>query len=120
LLLLAGFSAVSQTGNKDFTLEDIFQKYIFHVASMPGFNGMKDGRQYTRMDKDGLTSYDLATGKETGIIFPNPKGLRIEDYTFSKDEHKLLIYTEGENIYRRIAATAAPLRETKPLRLCAS
>jgi len=101
LLLLAGFPAISQTGNKDFTLEDIFQKYIFRVASVPGFNGMKDGRQYTRMDKDDLKSYDLATGKETGLVFPNPKGLRIEDYALSNNERKLLIYTEGENIYRR-------------------
>lgn len=100
LLLLAAAPSFSQTGTKDFTLEDIFQRYIFRVASVPGFNGMADGRQYTRFEGNELKSYDLATGKETGLVFSNETGLKIDDYAFSKDERKLLIYTEGENIYR--------------------
>lgn len=101
LLLLAAFSSFAQSGAKDFTLEDIFQRYIFRVASVPGFNGMKDGKQYTRFQNNELKSYQLSTGKETGLVFSNDTGLKIDDYAFSKDERKLLIYTEAENIYRR-------------------
>jgi dipeptidyl-peptidase-4 len=89
------------------TLEDIWQRGTFAVKNVPGFNALKDGRRYTQLDENGgeeINSYDLSSGKKLATIFRSSttKGLSaINDYQFSANEDKLLIYTEPEPIYRR-------------------
>jgi dipeptidyl-peptidase-4 len=90
---------------KDITVEDVWENNTFRIKSVPGFNGMKDGKRYTQIDKDGdkqiINIYDLATGKKTATLFSNPDNYKIDDYTFSADEQKMLIKTESQNVYRR-------------------
>ncbi len=109
LLFLA--PAVSgQTGSKQITLEDIYKKGTFKIKGVPGFNAMKDGKFYTQIDNDGkhqyIRVYNLETGREERTLFDNATNkfggteLNIESYSFSEDEQKMLLRTDGEHIYR--------------------
>lgn len=114
LLFLALFSAqisFSQTGNKQITLEDLWKNYTFREKSVPGFNAMKDGKHYTELINENGHQYirisDLETGKKGKTLFDNSKQLLdgkeliIDNYEFSQDEQKMLLFAESEHIYRR-------------------
>lgn len=115
LLLAVSFSlaAQAQKGTKQITLDDIYRKHTFRSKSVPGFNAMKDGLRYTKLDRDKKTEsisvYDLAGGSWLETLFNNTETLNNGDtlhiyhYTFSDDEKKLLLFTEGEGIYRHSA-----------------
>ena len=104
------FSNAIIAQNKQITLEDIWKKGTFRIKSVPGFNGMKDGKRYTKIEtEDGkqvLRIYDLQTGDQLSTLFENDqkidgKMISIDDYKFSEDEKKLLLFSQGKNIYRR-------------------
>ncbi len=111
LLMFSSQFCFAQNGSKQISLEDIWKNNTFAIKSVPGFNAMKDGKYYTQIDKEGkhqyIRVYDLETGKQEKTIFDNGvqkfngKELTIESYVFSKDEKKMLLFTEGEHIYRR-------------------
>jgi len=86
---------------KAITLEDIMQKGTFASRSVPGFNALKNGTQYTQKDYGAngsiqINVYDLATGIKRHSLFDNTihtldgKRLKVESYQFSDDEKKLL------------------------------
>lgn len=90
------------------TLEDIWKNYTFYPRSVPGFQVLKDGQHYTRLEDNHILRYNLATGELSGTIFQaemvtdNPDFKeKIDGYTFSDDEQHILIQTENEQIYRR-------------------
>src|SRR5690242_19965028 len=104
-LLIALFATeVGIAQKKQITLEDIWKDYTFKVKNVPGFNAMKDGEHYTQLDPDGkgqlIHVYNLLDGKQVKTLFDNSKQtfsgkpLTIEDYAFSSDEQKILLYTE--------------------------
>ncbi|MCW3122392.1 MAG: family peptidase [Flavipsychrobacter sp.] len=111
IALLATQVATAQTGTKQITLEDLWKNNTFKVKDVPGFNAMKDGIHYTQVDRDGkhmyIRVYNLETGKQERTLFDNAVNkqdtnrLNIESYTFSKDEQKMLLFADGQNIYRR-------------------
>ncbi len=95
-------------GQKEITLEGIWQNYTFYANSVPGFNFMKDGKHYSRLESNVIKSYDLTTGnfKENILDGANLEdqsgfGGKISSYTFSEDESRILIKSESEAIYRR-------------------
>ena len=98
-------NAISQ---KEITLEDIWAKGTFMAQSIPGFNFMNDGRQYTLMEENRIEAYDITTGNKTQTIF-NPGDLEknngFEDqffsYSFSPDENLILLATGFKQVYRR-------------------
>ncbi len=102
--------AMAQQGHRQITLEDIFKKGTFRMKGVPGFNAMKDGRHYTAMKWEGkkmcIYQYDLASGNQVRKLFDNSidkfsgTELSVEHYTLSSDEHQMLLFTEGESIYR--------------------
>lgn len=111
LIALIGFQT-SFAQNKQITVEDVWKKNTFRIKSVPGFNAMADGKRYTKTDKEGkiqrINVYDLESGKklrtlfDNGIQFPEDGStLEVDEYVFSKDENKMLIKTESQNIYRR-------------------
>lgn len=103
--------AVFGQGKREITLEDIWRDGTFRVKDVPGFNAMKDGKHYTQIDREDkrqyIRVYDLASGKQERTLFDNASvrigggELQVDDYVFSKDEQKMLLLTESENIYRR-------------------
>ncbi len=92
---------------KEITLEDIFVKASFRTKSVAGFNFMLDGRHYSAQKTGTILRYDITTGQVTDTLFTarNFAGLEgfsgdLEGYTFSLDESKMLIESEGEPVYR--------------------
>ena len=98
----------AQQNNAKISVEDIWERYEFVPRSVPGFNFLNDGKHYTRLEENKIKQYDLTTGQFTKDIF-DPASVsgnsefngKMDDYTFSKDESKILIKTETESIYRR-------------------
>ena len=90
---------------KDITLEGIWKDYEFNAQSVPGFNFLKDGKHYTRLEDNKIQQYDLSTGELAATLL-DPASIRdfsqhIDGYSFSEDEGKILVETESEQIYRR-------------------
>ncbi len=112
-LFIALFSAqvVFAQGTKQITLDDLWKNNTFRVKDVPGFRAMKDGMHYTQIDREGthqyIRIYNLETGVQEKTLFDNGlqklggTELNIDEYVFSKDEQKMLLFTESENIYRR-------------------
>ncbi len=109
------FAANAAPAKKELTLEDIHKNGVFRVKDVPGFNALKNGKQYSRKEENGkeqfIRIYDLETGNKVSTLFNNLvhkyKGdtLNIESYALSADEKKILLFTQGENIYRRSAVS---------------
>jgi dipeptidyl-peptidase-4 len=112
ICLLITSAAIAQTEKRDITLEDIWVKGTFRAKGVSGLNSMKDGQHYTAYDKtqgkEGLAKYEYKTGTKTDMVFLNSellmtgttKPITVDDYRFSPDEHKILISSETEQIYR--------------------
>ena len=101
-------SLSAQQNNTKISVEDIWEKYEFVPNSVPGFNFQNDGKHYTRLEENKIKQYDLTTGQFTKDIFDASSVTgnsefngKMDGYTFSKDESKILIKTETESIYRR-------------------
>ncbi len=115
LLFIALFSAhtLFAQGGKQITLEDIWKNSTFKVKDVPGFKAMKDGKHYTQIDRDSnslsIRMYNLETGArektlfESGMLNYGKKDVSVEDYVFSSDEKRMLLFTSGENVYRHSA-----------------
>lgn len=96
------------TAQQEISLENIWRDYTFYPKSVPGFNFLKDGKHYTRLEEDRINQYSLASGEKVKVLF-NPDLAQgnqafageVDGYTFSADESKILIKTENEKIYRR-------------------
>ncbi len=93
---------------KDISLEGIWKDYEFYTQSVPGFNFLKDGKHYTRLEDNKIQQYDITTGALVTTIF-DPATVRdnkdftgkVDGYEFSEDESKIIIRTGTESIYRR-------------------
>ncbi|NBC09495.1 MAG: alpha/beta fold hydrolase [Bacteroidetes bacterium] len=92
----------------EITLEGIWSDYDFISQSVPGFNFLKDGKHYTRLENGKIQQYDFTTGALVTTIFDpttveSAEGFdgQVDGYTFSEDESKILIRTHTESIYRR-------------------
>lgn len=105
--------ALAFAQNKQITVADLYQKYTFHHQSVPGFSSMNDGRFYTEISRKGdLLKKSFETGKTIDtlveaeyLVTPSGNSIGLNDYTFSRDERKLLIETKKTRIYRRSYTT---------------
>lgn len=95
---------------KDITLEDIWKDGTFRTERLEALHSMKNGQQYSVLNFDRETRstfidiYDYKTLKkvETLVSSENLEGIPyFTDYTFSKDEQKMILATNEEAIYRR-------------------
>lgn len=105
VLFVLGMLPISVFSRQDrqITLEDIWSKNNFEVRTVPGFNALKSGLEYTAISEGArIELYSLASGKRIRTLFEKPDSmLKIEHYTFSDDERKILLFTDGESVYRR-------------------
>ncbi len=94
---------------KDISLEEIWSG-TFRTQSLQSLNSLYDGQHYTVLEYDRVARAskivvnDYLTGNQTKVLINGkdyPEVKAFEDYTFSKDEKKLLLSTESESIYRR-------------------
>lgn len=95
------------SGQKQITLEDIWELGSFRAKNLPGFTFMKDGKNYTQLEKNKIVSYDITTGNASEVILDgnelkNISGFdgNIESYEFSADETKIIIHQNEEGVYR--------------------
>lgn len=103
---LAVFASAA-IAQQNITLEDIWQRGTFNTRALPGFNFLKDGRHFTRLEQGKINQYDISTGNMVQTILDvsvlsGEAGFTgaIESYEFSPDEQKILITNEVESIYR--------------------
>ncbi|MTB51964.1 S9 family peptidase [Lewinella sp. W8] len=108
LLGLLFVSTLSVAQTRAISLEDIWQNYIFSPNGVSGFNFLQDGRSFTRLENNQVVKYDLTTGNRTGVLVDGNKldksrgfNGRIDSYSFSSDESKLLLSSETEQLFRR-------------------
>ncbi|MEM9544513.1 MAG: S9 family peptidase [Bacteroidota bacterium] len=107
-IIASAFLVVTAQAQKEITTEDLWQNFSFFANSVPGFNFLQDGKHYTRLQDNTIKKYDLTTGEFVEDIL-NAQELigkagfsgRINEYTFSDDEHRIMIKSETEAIYRR-------------------
>ncbi len=111
LALILAFVFVSAAAQKkQITVENVWRDYAFMPAFFSGFNSMNDGASYTDVDSLGnLVKYELKSGNRLSILvkadelIPEGKSaqIKIENYTFSDDETKLVLKNDYKSIYRR-------------------
>ena len=110
LLPLLLFVALPLAGQqqKSITLEDIWSSYTFSPDGVSGFNFMQDGTSYAELTGNAVVVSDIRTGEAgatllDGNALPTDGGFngRIDSYTFSADERKILISNQTEQLFRR-------------------
>ena len=89
------FSVFTLNSAQEITLNKIHSGY-YRTEFIYGINSMKDGEHYTVLEKDGIVKYSYKTGKKIETILE----AKIQDYTFSHDESKVLVLNEQQPIYR--------------------
>ena len=101
-------AALSLQAQPELTLEDIYVKGTFRARGVPQPTWLEDGRSYSAQTEKGLVRVDAATLAETVIVPQSafvPEGsarpLRVEDYTWSDDKTKLVVYTNSRRVWRR-------------------
>ncbi|MCL9809319.1 S9 family peptidase [Flavobacterium luminosum] len=101
-------ASISAFGQQQLTLEEIWGG-AFRAKGMEELNAMKNTNQYTVLNFDRKTNsaqidlYDFATLNKVATLldsknFPALQG--IDSYTFSKDEKKILIANNSDQIFR--------------------
>jgi dipeptidyl-peptidase 4 len=111
VFILFAFTFISLSAQKkQITIEDAVGGSTFKPASFSGFNSMNDGISYTDINSIGdLVKYELKSGNELSTLLKadelTPEGksapIKIESYTFSDDETKLVLKNDFTSIYRR-------------------
>ncbi|MBN1159482.1 MAG: S9 family peptidase [Bacteroidales bacterium] len=87
-------------------LDQIYKRYEFLPYSVSALNSMADGEHYSVLEGENrIVVYDYQTGKESDLVFhadrfPELRNKGIDDYTFSRDESKILLITGQTMIYR--------------------
>lgn len=101
LLVLAGFSLSAQ---QKVSVDDFTRKGTFSEKWVTGINWMNNGKFYTALAGNKVVRYDITTGQAVETIVDGSSletPLRIEGYSFSADESRMLLLTERQSIYRR-------------------
>jgi dipeptidyl-peptidase-4 len=110
LALLAAVPAPAQqpqTPQSQLTVDRIFSGE-FRLQGLPAIQWLHDGQRYTFVGDDGdLMVEDAASGRREVLVAASalvPQGagqpIAIEDYQWSGDERRLLIYTNTQRVWR--------------------
>jgi dipeptidyl-peptidase-4 len=109
LALLLTFGATAQQA---LTNKDIWGSPLFSAESVGGLASLKDGLHYTVLEEEGgqpvINQYAYRTGAKVAtlvranelVLAGGKEPIAMEGYSFSGDEKKLMIETDGEPIYR--------------------
>ncbi|MEQ9373672.1 MAG: S9 family peptidase [Imperialibacter sp.] len=101
ILISLNTSLLSQS---QISIEDFTLKNTFNVESVNSVNWMKDGQFYSALEDNKVVKYDVTTGVAVEEIVDGSAlspSLKIDDYTFSDDETKLLLLTDRQSVFRR-------------------
>jgi len=104
------FSELSnaQSQTKEITLNDIYASEKLYQKRVYGMRSMANGSYYSVLENDSINVYKYKNGNYVKTIVTAseliPEGkkenIKLGNYTFSKDENKILFPTKTEYIYR--------------------
>lgn len=108
------YTSSSFAQKKKITLEDIFLRGTFATQDVPGFTPVKNENYYTGLEtisQNGsellaISVFDMKGNKQKTLLeiphklFDGKEG-ELHDYVIDPTETKILLYFNGENIYRR-------------------
>ena len=105
-LLLLILSSLKPTvhSQSQITIEDFTLKNTFSEESVNSVNWMKDGQFYSALEDNQVVKYDVTTGEKVEVLVDGgtiSHSLKIDDYTFSDDESKVLLLTDRQAVFRR-------------------
>ena len=93
-----------QSGQKQITVEDIYQYHKFTPERLPEPFPMKDGIHFALSNNgNSIDLYSFKTGEKTGNLFDAREydGINtFEAFEFDQTEKRILLTTRRENIYR--------------------
>ncbi len=107
LIMFVSFVTFAQ--DKSFSLTEIWGG-AFRTESLQSLHSMNNGTQYSVIERDDLSGhtsielYDYASGERAKTLISTSflaDLTSFQGYTFSKDENKVLLSSELEQIYRR-------------------
>ncbi|MBW3569808.1 MAG: S9 family peptidase [Gemmatimonadetes bacterium] len=107
LVAAAPAPAQQQTPPQQLTVERIFSGE-FRLKGLPAIQWLNDGQRYTFVGENGDLMVEHAASARREVLVPAaalvPRGARepiaIEDYQWSADERKLLVYTNTQRVWR--------------------
>lgn len=96
-LLISGFviAAFYSIQAQEITLDKIYSGY-YRGKGIAGIATMKNGENYTTLEKEGIVKYSYKTSAKDGVLV----GGSFQSYDFSDDESKVLLLKQSEPIYR--------------------
>ncbi|HMJ69457.1 MAG TPA: S9 family peptidase [Cyclobacteriaceae bacterium] len=95
--ILISLNAIAQV---PITIDDLTAtKDTFRQRTVTGIRWANDGKFYTSIEGNKIVKYDVSTGQAVATVFDG--SFKVDDYSTSDDETKLLVATEKESIYRR-------------------
>ncbi|MEM7551034.1 MAG: S9 family peptidase [Bacteroidota bacterium] len=103
-LVLSFLFISSSYAQKELTLKAWLEDGEFSQSSVRNVNWMNDGGYYSALENNNILKYNLATGKAEETILDGSsldEEIKIDQYSFSASEEKLLLQTERTSIYRR-------------------
>ncbi|HEX5724181.1 MAG TPA: DPP IV N-terminal domain-containing protein [Longimicrobiaceae bacterium] len=113
LLAPAPRAGAQQQTQQELSVERIFGSGDFRLQSLPALHWMNDGQRFSfvQADSSGATDLwieDARTGRRTRVVegralmlTDQTRPIEIEDYAWSADERKLLIYTNSQPVWRQ-------------------
>lgn len=109
LLSVIGVCVLSLTSySQEITLEKINQGY-YRGKNIAGISSMKDGKNYTLLERDGVVKYSYQTSSKLGTV---ASGL-FQSYSFSDNEGKILLLKDSQPIYRHSFLGKFEVRDVK-------
>ncbi|MDP4189057.1 MAG: DPP IV N-terminal domain-containing protein, partial [Bacteroidota bacterium] len=106
IVCLLFVTSVYAQDSQKITLDKIFKTNSFYPRTVYGLESMNDGLHYTTLKYGSdIEKFSYQSGKKVETVFSlsGITGLKvpgIDEYSFSKDESKLLLATDQESIYR--------------------
>ena len=101
ILFLFLFSSLCFGAGLDAEIKRIFDTRDFAVESFGPARWMDGGTAYTTVEDGAIIRYETATGKRSVLVGKDRLGaVKVEDYSWSGDGRKLLIFTESKKVWR--------------------
>jgi dipeptidyl-peptidase 4 len=107
------FSISLTAQHKKLTLEDIYTNALYRSKGIGQLRWMKDNKSYSTLEFNAtakgndIVRYDVASGTKSVLVNSNQllpagaaKPLSIDDYSWSDDNSKLLIFTNTRKVWR--------------------
>jgi len=116
LVFIIALSCVSNSfaQNKKLTLEDIYTNNLYRARDVGQLRWMKDNKSYSTLEFNtaakgyDIVRYDVASGTKTILVnaaqlLPagSDKPLTIDNYIWTEDNSKLLIFTNTRKVWRQ-------------------